>query len=417
MEYIKHYEKNFSDLLNVSNIDHVKQESFNFFSKSGFPIKKKGDERWKYLDLRSLEKTIYSTDYDNDNLSINFDSIGLDKSNIISVINGVPKYESLDGVEVIPSELYTPIVNFDEDEFLSLNTSLSSKYLLLKVNSKFNGRVLNIVYFSNSKKEILECPRIYIEVDQNVELTVNEIFISSDTVTLKLPVIEMLLNEKSKVFHNLVFQSSFSENNFKFTRVDQKDSSFYKLTSFSNSSLLAANDVKVCLNGKNSECDLKGLYFTTLNSQFNTNVVVEHNVPHTRSNQYFKGILSDNSRAVFSGKIYVERDAQKSYAEQKDLNLVMSKGAEIDTKPGLEIYADDVECYHGATAGNVDESTLFYMMTRGIDKQSATQMLVNGFATEIINEITDEKLRSFAQKQSDDILPSLSFDLWLIQKK
>ena len=411
MEYIKHYEKNFSDLLNVSNIDHVKQESFNFFSKSGFPIKKKGDERWKYLDLRSLEKTFYSTDYDNNNLTINFDDIGLDKSNIISVNNGVPKYESIEGIEVIPNELYTPIVNFDEDEFLSLNTSLSSKYLLLKVNSKFNGKVLNIVYFSDSKKEILECPRIFIEVERNVELTVNEIFISSDTITLKLPVIEMVLNEKSKVFHNLVFQSSFSENNFKFTRVDQKDNSFYKLTSFSNSSLLAANDVKVCLNGKNSECDLKGLYFTTLNSQFNTHVVVEHNVPYTRSNQYFKGILSDNSRAVFSGKIYVERDAQKSYAEQKDLNLVMSKGAEIDTKPGLEIYADDVECYHGATAGHVDESTLYYMMTRGIDKKSATQMLVNGFATEIINEITDEKLRSFAQKQSDDILPSLSFDL------
>lgn len=412
MEYIKHYEKNFSELLNASNTDHAKQESFNFFSKTGFPIKKKGDERWKYLDLRSLEKTIYSTDYDNDNLTLNFDSIGLDKSNIISVNNGVPKYESLEGVDLIPNELYTPIVNFDEDEFLSLNTSLASKYLLLKVNSKFNGKVLNIVYFSDSKKEILECPRIFIEVEQNVELTVNEIFISSDTVTLKLPVIEMVLNEKSKVFHNLVFQSSFSENNFKFTRVDQKEDSFYKLTSFSNSSLLAANDVKVSLNGKNSECDLKGLYFTTLNSQFNTHVVVEHNVPYTRSNQYFKGILSDNSRAVFSGKIYVERDAQKSYAEQKDLNLVMSKGAEIDTKPGLEIYADDVECYHGATAGHVDESTLYYMMTRGIDKKSATQMLVNGFATEIINEITDEKLRSFAQKQSDDILPSLSFDLW-----
>ena len=411
MEYIKHYEKNFSELLNASNTDHAKQESFNFFSKTGFPIKKKGDERWKYLDLRSLEKTIYSTDYDNDNLTLNFDSIGLDKSNIISVNNGVPKYESLEGVDLIPNELYTPIVNFDEDEFLSLNTSLASKYLLLKVNSKFNGKVLNIVYFSDSKKEILECPRIFIEVEQNVELTVNEIFISSDTVTLKLPVIEMVLNEKSKVFHNLVFQSSFSENNFKFTRVDQKEDSFYKLTSFSNSSLLAANDVKVSLNGKNSECDLKGLYFTTLNSQFNTHVVVEHNVPYTRSNQYFKGILSDNSRAVFSGKIYVERDAQKSYAEQKDLNLVMSKGAEIDTKPGLEIYADDVECYHGATAGHVDESTLYYMMTRGIDKKSATQMLVNGFATEIINEITDEKLRTFAQKQSDDILPSLSFDL------
>ena len=411
MEYIKHYEKNFSDLLNASVIDNAKQESFNFFSKSGFPIKKKGDERWKYLDLRSLEKTIYSTDYDNDNLIINFDSIGLDESNIITVNNGVPKYESLEGIEVISNELYSPIVRFNEDEFLSLNTSLSSKHLLLKVNSKFNGKVLNIVYFSDSKKEILECPRIFIEVERNVEFTVNEIFMSSDTVTLKLPVIEMVLNEKSRVFHNLVFQSSFSENNFKFTRVDQKDNSYYKLTSFSNSSLLAANDIKVGLNGKDSECDLKGLYFTTLNSQFNTHVVVEHNVPYTKSNQYFKGILSDNSKAVFSGKIYVERDAQKAYAEQKDLNLVMSKGAEIDTKPGLEIYADDVECYHGATAGHVDESTLYYMMTRGIDKKSATQMLVNGFATEIINEITDEKLRSFAQKQSDDIIPSLSFDL------
>ena len=88
----------------------------------------------------------------------------------------------------------------------------------------------------------------------------------------------------------------------------------------------------------------------------------------------------------------------KAYAEQKDLNLVMSKGAEIDTKPGLEIYADDVECYHGATAGHVDESTLYYMMTRGIDKKTATQMLVNGFATEIINEITDEKVKIICSK-------------------
>ena len=410
MEYLKHYEKNFNDLSKFSDTDSLKQESFNYFFKSGFPIKKKGDERWKYLDLRSLEKTLYTTDYDN-NLNIDLNTIGLNKSNTISVNNGVPSYQKFNGIDVLSNESYTPIVNVYEDEFLSLNNSLSSKHLLLKVNSEFNGKVLNIVYYGDSNKEILECPRIYLEIEQNVEITVNEIFISSKAVTLKLPVIEMVLNKKSKVLHNLVFQSSFSENNFKFTRIDQKEDSFYKLTSFSNSSLLAANDIKVSLNGKNSECDLKGIYFTTLNSQFNTHVVVDHNVPYTKSNQYFKGILSDNSRAVFSGKIFVERDAQKAYAEQKDLNLVMSKGAEIDTKPGLEIYADDVECYHGATAGHVDESTLYYMMTRGIDKKTATQMLVNGFATEIINEITDEKVRSFAQDQSDNIIPSLSFNL------
>ena len=124
-----------------------------------------------------------------------------------------------------------------------------------------------------------------------------------------------------------------------------------------------------------------------------------------------KNILRDGSKGIFQGKVYVSKEAQKTDAYQISKGLLLDQKSEFSTKPELEIYADDVECYHGATAGHVDESTLYYMMTRGIDKKSATQMLVNGFATEIINEITDEKLRSFAQKQSDDILPSLSFDL------
>jgi Fe-S cluster assembly protein SufD len=280
----------------------------------------------------------------------------------------------------------------------------------MNINSNFIGDKLNIVYYSDSDKDILECPRICLNVDNDIQLTLNEIFICSETVTLKLPVTELTLCKNSKVFHNLVFESSFNENNFKFTIVDQHENSYYKFTSFSNSSLIAANDLKVSMNGENSECDLKGIYFTTKNSQFNTHVVVDHNVPNTKSNQYFKGILSDESRAVFSGKIYVERNAQKTYAEQKDLNLVMSKGAEIDTKPSLEIYADDVECSHGATAGHVDESTLYYMMSRGIDKKTATQMLVNGFASEIIDEISDEEIKMFAKNQSDKILPKLTFE-------
>ena len=283
--------------------------------------------------------------------------------------------------------------------------------VFININSKFDSEKLNIVYFSNSDIDILECPRICITIDPDVQLTLNEIFISSKTVSLKLPVTELKLSKNSKVFHNLVIQSSFTENNFKFTRVDQREDSYYKFTSFSNSSLIASNDIKVSMNGENSECDLKGIYFTTNNSQFNTHVVVDHNVPHTKSNQYFKGILSDKSKAVFSGKIYVKRGAQKSYAEQKDLNLIMSKGAEIDTKPSLEIYADDVECSHGATAGHVDEGTLYYMMSRGIDKKTATQMLVNGFASEIIEEISDENIKMFAQNQSDNILPKLSFEI------
>jgi len=411
MDYLKHYKKNFDELLKLSDDEDFRKKNFEFFSKNGFPVKKKSDERWKYIDLRSLEKTLYNFDFNNSDEGPNLNEIGLQNNNTIKVINGVAEIGKIDGINFLSSKSYESVINSNEDEFISLNASMSYKPIFININSKFDSEKLNIVYFSNSDIDILECPRICITIDPDVQLTLNEIFISSKTVSLKLPVTELTLSKNSKVFHNLVIQSSFTENNFKFTRVDQREDSYYKFTSFSNSSLIASNDIKVSMNGENSECDLKGIYFTTNNSQFNTHVVVDHNVPHTKSNQYFKGILSDKSKAVFSGKIYVKRGAQKSYAEQKDLNLVMSKGAEIDTKPSLEIYADDVECSHGATAGHVDESTLYYMMSRGIDKKTATQMLVNGFASEIIEEISDENIKMFAQNQSDNILPKLSFEI------
>ena len=411
MDYLKHYKKNFDELLKLSDDEDFRKKNFEFFSKNGFPVKKKSDERWKYIDLRSLEKTLYNFDFNNSDEGPNLNEIGLQNNNTIKVINGVAEIGKIDGINFLSSKSYESVINSNEDEFISLNASMSYKPIFININSKFDSEKLNIVYFSNSDIDILECPRICITIDPDVQLTLNEIFISSKTVSLKLPVTELTLSKNSKVFHNLVIQSSFTENNFKFTRVDQREDSYYKFTSFSNSSLIASNDIKVSMNGENSECDLKGIYFTTNNSQFNTHVVVDHNVPHTKSNQYFKGILSDKSKAVFSGKIYVKRGAQKSYAEQKDLNLIMSKGAEIDTKPSLEIYADDVECSHGATAGHVDESTLYYMMSRGIDKKTATQMLVNGFASEIIEEISDENIKMFAQNQSDNILPKLSFEI------
>ena len=411
MDYLKHYKKNFDELLKLSDDEDFRKKNFEFFSKNGFPVKKKSDERWKYIDLRSLEKTLYNFDFNNSDDGPNINEIGLQNNNTIKVINGVAEIGKIDGINFLSSKSYESVINSNEDEFISLNASMSYKPIFININNKFDSEKLNIVYFSNSDIDILECPRICITIDPDVQLTLNEIFISSKTVSLKLPVTELTLSKNSKVFHNLVIQSSFTENNFKFTRVDQREDSYYKFTSFSNSSLIASNDIKVSMNGENSECDLKGIYFTTNNSQFNTHVVVDHNVPHTKSNQYFKGILSDKSKAVFSGKIYVKRGAQKSYAEQKDLNLIMSKGAEIDTKPSLEIYADDVECSHGATAGHVDEGTLYYMMSRGIDKKAATQMLVNGFASEIIEEISDENIKMFAQNQSDNILPKLSFEI------
>ena len=159
----------------------------------------------------------------------------------------------------------------------------------------------------------------------------------------------------------------------------------YRSTSFSVGSSIGRNDVFTSLNGEYADSTLHGVYITTNRQQHDNEISTTHAAPNGTSDQYYKGILSGRSRAVFSGKIVVERGAQKTDANQKDLNLLLSHGAEVDTKPSLEIYADDVKCAHGATAGHVDEDTLFYLQSRGVDYDTAQAMLIRGFAAEILD--------------------------------
>ena len=121
----------------------------------------------------------------------------------------------------------------------------------------------------------------------------------------------------------------------------------------------------------------------------------------------FKGILAGKSKAVFSGKVLVKQNAQKTKAFQKDFNFLLSKDCEVDTKPSLEIYADDVECSHGATAGNMDKNMLFYLQSRGINNQDAMSMLIRGFAQEIIDEFEDNEIIKYLENLIDDTIPSM----------
>ena len=145
-------------------------------------------------------------------------------------------------------------------------------------------------------------------------------------------------------------------------------------------------------------------------SHLDNHISVTHDARDTTSRQYFKGILTDKSRAVFSGVVLVKPDAQKTFATQKDMNLLLSRGAEIDTKPSLLICADDVQCQHGATAGEMDENALFYMLSRGIDKEIAQRMLIHSFASEIIQKINPTDLRSQIDRFVSDLSPKFQYD-------
>tara|TARA_B100000989_G_scaffold298701_1_gene289286 strand:+ start:29473 stop:30777 length:1305 start_codon:yes stop_codon:yes gene_type:complete len=165
---------------------------------------------------------------------------------------------------------------------------------------------------------------------------------------------------------------------------------------------LIRNDLHVTLAGENAECDLQGLYMTANKQHVDNHTSIHHAVPHCRSHEFYKGILADKSRAVFNGRVIVAVDAQKTDAVQTNNNLLLSDDAEIDTKPQLEIYADDVKCAHGATVGQLDENALFYLQSRGIDKAMAYDILTYGFAEEILHNMPCKAMQALF----DDALKS-----------
>ena len=273
-----------------------------------------------------------------------------------------------------------------------------------------NEAPIHLIYVTTKSDEgpLAVYPRIAIDVGAGSSGTLIESHLSlSDDTHLSVPVVEIRMGADSSLTHYRYQDDGENSYHFATTRVSQDAGSSYRSTSFSVGSSIGRNDVFTSLNGEHAESTLHGVYITTNRQHHDNEISTTHAAPRGTSDQYFKGILSGRSRAVFSGKIVVERGAQKTDANQKDLNLLLSHGSEVDTKPSLEIYADDVKCAHGATAGHVDEDTLFYLQSRGVDYDTAQAMLIRGFAAEILDEFEDEGLREFLENRLDQLMPEL----------
>jgi len=176
--------------------------------------------------------------------------------------------------------------------------------------------------------------------------------------------------------------------------------------SISLGATLARNDVEATLVGEGAHADLYGLFLGTGRRLVDNHTTLDHAVPHTTSQELYKGILGGRSRGIFHGRVIVRPDAQKTDARQSSKNLLLSSGAEIDTKPQLEIHADDVKCSHGSTIGQLDEDALFYLRSRGIDAEQARALLTRAFASEVTDAIRSDVLRQRVQDQLLEILES-----------
>ncbi|MGZ6333729.1 MAG: Fe-S cluster assembly protein SufD [Bdellovibrionota bacterium] len=200
-------------------------------------------------------------------------------------------------------------------------------------------------------------------------------------------VTQIVLGENSVLDHLRIQNENHGNFHFSDTRVEQPRSSRYRSSVVSLGGAVVRNEIRARLGGEGAECRLLGLYAAKGSQQVDCFTVVDHAVPHCQSHELYKGVLDDTAKGTFTGKIVVRPEAQKTDANQLNRNLLLSEGATANTRPQLQIDADDVKCSHGATIGRLDEEALFYLRSRGIEAQTARKLLTQAFASEVIEQM------------------------------
>ena len=204
---------------------------------------------------------------------------------------------------------------------------------------------------------------------------------------------EFFVGENARVDHYKVQQESLEAFHIAALHAHTSRSARFSSHSFTLGGRIARNDASAILDGDGGECTLNGLYLGDRERLIDNHTMIDHAKPHCNSHEVYKGILGGSSRAVFNGKIVVRQDAQKTDAKQTNQTLLLSNDAQINTKPQLEIFADDVKCTHGATIGQLDADALFYLRTRGIPREDARALLTYAFASDIVHRIKVEAVR------------------------
>jgi Fe-S cluster assembly protein SufD len=259
---------------------------------------------------------------------------------------------------------------------------------------------IQFVFVSTAKQsgETIQ-PRNLIVAGADSKATVIESYISEDTTAYFTNAVTEIVAGDNAALEYVKFQDE-SANAFHLATIagELGRASNVKIHSFALGAKLSRNNIRANLAGEGLECILNGLYLTRGEQLADHHMVVEHAQPHCASHEYFNGILDDKSKGVFHGRIFVRPLAQKTDAKQTNKNLLLSDDATVDTKPQLEIYADDVKCTHGATVGQLNDESIFYLRSRGIGKDTARRMLIHAFAGEIIARVKCDPVREELDK-------------------
>lgn len=397
-------------------VNDVRKSALTVFEERGFPTTK--DEEWKYTNISSIAKLPFNYSATKQSVSAEFVKLLLVKDvvqYVIVFVNGhfSKEHSQLDGLQtgvviknlidsysthndVIQQHL-SKYVKYEKNSFAALNTAFINDGAFIHVSANVEvEKPIHLLFISTKKdnEQFASHIRNLIVVEDHAKVNfIHSFYSAEENTNLTNAVTEVVVKNDSVVELVKVQKESESAFHVENLHVHQYQHSTVHIFSLAVGGAIARNDMSVIIDGESTECNLNGLYITSGKQLIDHHTFMHHIHPNCPSHELFKGILTDSSRAVFNGKVYVEPEAQKTDSKQTNRNLLLSDSAIVDTKPELEIFADDVKCTHGAAVGGMNETHSFYLKTRGISEENAKGILTVGYAAEATEKIVHPIVR------------------------
>ena len=395
---------------------HLRAEGWDIFNSSGFPTVR--DEDWRFTNLAPLARTEFRRAPESTiSRSAIQGSLLAGAACQLVFVNGrfAPELSDIAnlpaGLEV--SHLAEALgqkaesveqhlgryANLRRDAFAALNTALweDGAYIRIRRGAQIEQPVHLLFVTTDAGASVMTHPRSLIVAEQSSRAAIVEDYVSLGSgAALSNSVTELAAADDAIVSHYLVERENYESFNISTLRIELARNTNVSSHSILLGGGLVRNNVHPVLNGPGAECLINGLFVGAGRQHLDNYMLVEHASPNGSSRQFYNGILDQQARGVFHGRIVVHKDAQKTDAKQTNRNLLLSDDARMDTKPQLEIRADDVKCTHGATIGRIEDEPLFYLRSRGLDENSARNLLLYAFAAECLDRMNEELAREFA---------------------
>ncbi|MFN2531823.1 MAG: Fe-S cluster assembly protein SufD [Pyrinomonadaceae bacterium] len=396
-------------------VELVRESAMDRFQALGFPSVT--EEEWRYTNLAQLVKSQFEPAV-RESEAIDASAFSYPETigahivlvdgfyrEELSAAAGLADVVVIDLFQAIADGRYGKLVReylarnagYHDNGLAALNTAFlqSGVLILVPKNVKIDSPIQITCIANGRRAEAANFPRALVVMEQNSSATFVERYASvGQKQYFTNSVVEVVVKDGACLDHYRLQQESADAFHVGMTAVELGRTSSYTATSITLGARLSRHDIRVMMDHEGANCHVDGLYVVGSNQHADTHSVIDHKQPYCSSRQLYKGILDGNGRAVFNGKIFVRHGAVKTDAIQTNKNLLLSQSARVDTKPQLEIFADDVKCAHGAAVGQLDEDELFYLKTRGINPELARNLLTYGFAEEVIEKIAVESIKA-----------------------